>query len=78
MKKYAQHVPDDTGWTEWIHPIRGDEEPATGFYRLCCCQCGLVHDLDFREHPAGFLFRARRNSRATGQVRRHMRKLDNA
>lgn len=29
------------GWTDWQRPMmRG--------YRLGCCDCGLVHDIDFR------------------------------
>ena len=29
------------GWTDWQRPMmRG--------YRLGCCDCGLVHDMDFR------------------------------
>lgn len=29
------------GWTEWISPtMRG--------YRLSCCDCGLVHNFDFK------------------------------
>ena len=29
------------GWTDWQRPVmRG--------YRLGCCDCGLVHDIDFR------------------------------
>jgi len=30
----------EDGWTQWIPPImRG--------YRLKCCDCGLVHEMDF-------------------------------
>lgn len=29
----------DDGWAEWVHP-----EPG---YRLQCCGCGLVHDMEF-------------------------------
>lgn len=30
----------DDGWSDWIHP-----EPG---YKLQCCDCGLVHDMEFR------------------------------
>lgn len=29
------------GWTEWVQPVvRG--------YKMQCCDCGLIHVLDFR------------------------------
>lgn len=28
------------GWCEWIHPLPG--------YLMQCCDCGLVHEMDFR------------------------------
>lgn len=31
--------PDEDGWSEWIHPLPG--------YLLQCCDCGLVHDMEF-------------------------------
>lgn len=31
--------PDEEGWSEWIHPLPG--------YLLQCCDCGLVHDMEF-------------------------------
>jgi len=48
---------------EWIQPVRKN-------YKMCCCDCGLVHEMDFRMHKGRIQFRARRNSRSTGQVRR--------
>lgn len=27
----------DDGWSDWIHPLPG--------YRMHCCDCGLVHEL---------------------------------
>jgi len=49
---------------EWIQPVRKA-------YKLCCCDCGLVHELDFRIVNRRIQFRAKRNERSTGQVRRH-------
>ena len=40
--------------------------------RTACCDCGLVHDEEFRVTKDGLLFKAVRNRRATAQVRRHM------
>ncbi len=28
------------GWSRWVAPIQG--------YRMACCDCGLVHDMEFR------------------------------
>ena len=65
MPKFRQEIEGDDGWTDWIHPLGG--------YKISCCDCGLVHDLEFRLDDNHRLnFRARRNPRSTGQVRRHM------
>lgn len=32
-------VEQEDGWSEWIHPLPG--------YKLQCCDCGLVHDMEF-------------------------------
>ena len=52
---------------EWIQPVRRG-------YKLRCCDCGLVHKLDFRLVPtkAGTFihFRAFRDNRATAACRR--------
>jgi len=52
---------------KWIQPIRRG-------YKFCCCDCGLVHKIDFRIKKGRIQFRAFRNNRATGQVRRHLNK----
>lgn len=52
---------------EWIQPTRNG-------YKLCCCDCGLVHRLDFRVRQRHVQFRVFREARSTGQVRRHMKK----
>jgi hypothetical protein len=55
---------------EWIRPIR------TG-YKMMCCDCGLVHEIDFKIKKWGrghkLIFRARRNERATAAARRAKR-----
>jgi hypothetical protein len=64
LTRYLTHPLDEDGWTEWIHPLPG--------YKFRCCDCGLVHELEFRAREDGeVVFRARRNDRSTGQVRRH-------
>ncbi len=52
---------------EWVQPIRKG-------YRLECCDCGLVHRMDFRIYRGRVQFRAFRHDRATGQIRRWMKK----
>lgn len=50
---------------EWVQPI------ASG-YKMACCDCGLVHDMDFRIHEGRVQFRARRNKRSTAVKRRYI------
>ena len=52
---------------DWIQPI------IEG-YKIKCCDCGLVHKLNFRISDEGKIqFQAFRDNRATGQIRRHIR-----
>ena len=50
---------------QWVQPVRRD-------YKLACCDCGLVHELDFRIYKGRIQFRARRNNRSTAMMRRWM------
>lgn len=51
---------------EWFAPKRNG-------YKMACCDCGLVHTLDFRLVPHGggkrIILRARRHARATTAMR---------
>lgn len=41
MTRHKQHYSvDDDGWSEWIQPIMAG-------YKLTCCDCGLVHEMEF-------------------------------
>lgn len=55
---------------EWVKPTRKG-------YRLMCCDCGLVHKIDFLLVPLhggkGIIFRAFRDNRATAARRRNKR-----
>jgi hypothetical protein len=63
MKKpYKYHKPG-----EWIRPIRRG-------YKLACCDCGLVHVINFRVRKRHVEFQTKRDDRATGQIRRHIKK----
>lgn len=47
----------------WVQPVRRN-------YGMACCDCGLVHRLDFRIKDGRVQLRARRDNRATAQLRR--------
>lgn len=67
---YKPKEDEQTGWTEWQRPIRRG-------YKMCCCDCGLVHDVDFRVIKRRAEFRVRRNNRSTAAVRREwLKKTD--
>lgn len=53
---------------EWVQPVRKG-------YRMGCCDCGLVHSLDFRLYKGRIQFRVERDNRATGQMRRKFKSI---
>jgi hypothetical protein len=48
------------------------QTPKVNGYRVACCDCGLVHELDFRIRGGKVQYRVRRNNRATAAKRRFM------
>ncbi len=56
----------DVEENEWIQPKRSNHKDM-------CCDCGLVHTMDFRIVKGRVQFRTRKNNRATGQARRWMK-----
>lgn len=78
-------VPNDKDFSEWQYPqMEG--------YKIACCDCGLVHDMEFgivqnkkdlgngnfeadeiEDETFRVKFRAKRNNRSTGQLRRRNR-----
>lgn len=44
--------------------------------QLACCDCGLVHDIEFRVRRGKAQWKIDRNDRSTGQVRRHMKRKE--
>ena len=48
---------------EWVFPKRRG-------YRMMCCDCGLVHVLNYKIVKGKIFFQAFRDNRATGQARR--------
>lgn len=55
---------------EWVRPVKAG-------YRMACCDCGLVHEMDFKAVRWGrghkVMFRVRRNNRATAAMRRKLK-----
>lgn len=53
---------------EWVRPVKKG-------YKMACCDCGLVHVLEFAHIPYGrgrkIIFRAWRDERATAAKRRN-------
>ncbi len=40
-RKYPPELEQEDGWTRWVPP-----KPEA--YRFMCCDCGLVHDMQFK------------------------------
>ena|ERR1035437_7004994 len=54
---------DEPEANEWILPVRKG-------YKIACCDCGLVHKIDFRIKDKRIEIRFNLDNRATGQIRR--------
>lgn len=40
-RKFRNEKAQADGWSRWVSPVmRG--------YKMACCDCGLVHDMEFR------------------------------
>jgi hypothetical protein len=37
--EFEEMVEGEDGWSDWVHPVPG--------YRMKCCDCGLVHEMEF-------------------------------
>lgn len=68
MPRIKQESAVDGRWTATIYPVMRDKQP----YRMACCDCGLVHDIEVWVEEGRVALRVARNNRATAQVRRHM------
>lgn len=58
------------------YPIRQDGEwmrVENRRHRIACCDCGLIHDFEFRVRKRKVEFRVYRNNRATAQRRRYLK-----
>jgi hypothetical protein len=52
---------------DWIEPT-----PQRG-HKMRCCDCSLIHVMDFRVRDGKVQFRPRRDNRATAAARRQVR-----
>lgn len=48
------------------------QQPKMKGYKMACCDCGLVHTMEFRIYRGKVQMRGERNERSTAQVRRWM------
>jgi hypothetical protein len=62
-------------WDRIYRPIAYGEwtRPRLRNFREQCCDCGLIHRLDFRIVDGRIEFRTRRDDRATAAARRRFR-----
>jgi hypothetical protein len=63
MTTYPNIIENEDGWSKWIQP-----RPSN--YRFACCDCCLVHDMQFRIYEGRIQFRVSRNNRSTAAMRR--------
>lgn len=49
---------------EWVSPVHDG-------YRMACCDCGLVHTMNFRTRKGSVQFQVFLNARATAAKRRY-------
>lgn len=41
MAKYPKITVNDDNWSDWLKPVMKN-------YKMACCDCGLVHNIDFK------------------------------
>ena len=75
-RDYTKIQADGSGWCAWQSQIHGHGKRN---YRLACCDCQLVHEMQFRvikrrNGRLDVVFRASRNNRATAALRRGRKK----
>jgi hypothetical protein len=78
MTKYFKHPVNEDGWTDWYIPGGQDDLASEKGYKLACCDCGLVHQIQFQIKPIDdgghyITMRAKRDERATAAHRRGMK-----
>lgn len=66
-RKYKRLKVNAGGWCDWQSPLHGHGDHN---YRMRCCDCALIHEMQFRIVDKSVIFRVRRNNRATAASRR--------
>lgn len=54
--------------SEWVQPIRKG-------YKMMCCDCGLVHTMNFRVYKGRAQFQCFRNNRSTAMARKNFESI---
>jgi hypothetical protein len=62
-RKFKVEREGANGWSRWVQPVKRG-------YLMACCDCGLVHRMEFRIAGGRVQFRAQRAPRVTAQHRR--------
>lgn len=66
-KRFRKEHEEKNGWSRWVQPIsRG--------YLMSCCDCGLVHRMNFRVYGGKVQFKAQRAPRYTARERARMKR----
>jgi hypothetical protein len=60
--------------TEWQDVVPLEWTPFSRPLRVACCDCGLVHEIDFKVEDGKEYVKFRRDNRTTGQLRRWRRR----
>lgn len=66
--RYDDIKPLADGWCLW-------QRPHHSRYRLACCDCQLVHKMQFRIVGKAVEFRVKRDERSTAGMRRKRKKI---
>jgi hypothetical protein len=69
MSRYPILVEGSDGWTDWERPNHDD-------YKLACCDCSLIHRMQFRVIKGQVEFRVSQDMRATAAKRAHRKKRE--
>ena len=70
-KRIHQEREERNGWSRWVQPVRRG-------YLLACCDCGLVHRMNFRINGGRTQFRAQRAWSYTNRERKRMKRKGKA
>ena len=63
LKHFRTEKEGDNGWSRWVQPVERN-------YPMSCCDCGLVHRMEFRVLRERVQFRAQRAPAYTSRERK--------